>query len=150
MVQLPSSGGEAAAGACASCACADVAASSTSRILNAGKEYRGRCRMGKLWSARRAPRCRKNAVAAVAAVRYTAIGQVVRVPTHPGRTRHERPLPPHCLPEPMNHAALETGGPYAHDIASLFWIFAGVATVVYVLVIAALLFALWRGDGAAG
>jgi heme/copper-type cytochrome/quinol oxidase subunit 2 len=44
----------------------------------------------------------------------------------------------------MNHAALETGGPYARDIASLFWIFAGVATVVYLLVIAALLFALWR------
>jgi cytochrome c oxidase subunit 2 len=44
----------------------------------------------------------------------------------------------------MNHAALETSGPFAHEIATLFWIFAGVAAVVYAIVIAALAFSLWR------
>jgi cytochrome c oxidase subunit II len=46
----------------------------------------------------------------------------------------------------MNHSTLEPGGPFAHEIANLFWIFAGVSTVVYVVVIAVLLFALRRGD----
>ncbi len=44
----------------------------------------------------------------------------------------------------MNHAALEAGGPFAHEIARLFWIFAGVATVVYLIVIGVLLFSLRR------
>ena len=44
----------------------------------------------------------------------------------------------------MNHAALETHGPFAHEIARLFWIFAGVAAAVYVIVIAALVFSVWR------
>jgi len=44
----------------------------------------------------------------------------------------------------MNHSALETGGPFAHEIARLFWIFAGIATAVYLIVIAVLVFSLWR------
>jgi len=44
----------------------------------------------------------------------------------------------------MNHAALEAGGPFAHEIARLFWIFAGIATAVYLIVIAVLVFSLWR------
>ena len=48
----------------------------------------------------------------------------------------------------MNHAALETHGPFAHEIAKLFWIFAGVATVVYIIVIAALVLSLLRRNRA--
>ncbi|HEX6397391.1 MAG TPA: cytochrome c oxidase subunit II [Steroidobacteraceae bacterium] len=44
----------------------------------------------------------------------------------------------------MNHSALEAGGPFAHEIARLFWIFAGIATVVYLIVIAVLVFSLRR------
>src|SRR4051812_13916739 len=44
----------------------------------------------------------------------------------------------------MNHAVLEAGGPFAHDIAKLFWIFASIATVVYLIVIAVLWFSLRR------
>jgi cytochrome c oxidase subunit 2 len=47
----------------------------------------------------------------------------------------------------MNHTALATGGPFAQEIAKLFWIFAGVATVVYLIVIAVLIFSLRRRQG---
>jgi cytochrome c oxidase subunit II len=50
----------------------------------------------------------------------------------------------------MNHTALRTAGPFAHDIAQLFWLFAVVAAVVYVLVIGALLYALWRRRAQSG
>jgi cytochrome c oxidase subunit 2 len=42
------------------------------------------------------------------------------------------------------HSALETAGPLAGHIARLFWVFVGVAAVVYVVVVAFLLHALWR------
>jgi cytochrome c oxidase subunit 2 len=42
------------------------------------------------------------------------------------------------------HEALDTAGPFAHEIAKLFWIFAGVSAVVYVLVMLFLVYALRR------
>ena len=47
----------------------------------------------------------------------------------------------------MNHTALETAGPFAQEIAKLFWIFAGVSAVVYLLVVLFLVYALRRRAG---
>jgi cytochrome c oxidase subunit 2 len=45
------------------------------------------------------------------------------------------------------HEALDTAGPFAQEIAKLFWIFAGVSAVVYVLVMLFLVHALRRRPG---
>jgi cytochrome c oxidase subunit II len=45
------------------------------------------------------------------------------------------------------HEALDTAGPFAGEIAKLFWIFAGVSAVVYVLVMVFLVYALRRRSG---
>jgi cytochrome c oxidase subunit 2 len=44
----------------------------------------------------------------------------------------------------MNHTALAAEGPFAERIAGLFWVFVGVSVVVYLLVVAFLVYALWR------
>ena len=48
----------------------------------------------------------------------------------------------------MNHAALEPAGPFAQQIAELFWFFVGVAAFVYVAVIGVLILALRRRSAA--
>ncbi len=45
------------------------------------------------------------------------------------------------------HEALDTAGPFAGEIAKLFWLFAGVSAVVYVLVLSFLVYALRRRSG---
>ena len=43
-------------------------------------------------------------------------------------------------------SVLDPKGPRAEDVARLHWIFTGIATVVYIIVIGALLYALWRAS----
>jgi cytochrome c oxidase subunit 2 len=43
-------------------------------------------------------------------------------------------------------SVLDPKGPRASDVARLHWIFTGIATVVYIVVIGALLYALWRAS----
>lgn len=44
----------------------------------------------------------------------------------------------------FEHSALDPAGPMAADIAQLWWLFVAISVVVYVVVIAFLVFALWR------
>jgi cytochrome c oxidase subunit 2 len=44
----------------------------------------------------------------------------------------------------VNHSALHPAGPLGHEIAGLFWLFTGIATVVYLIVIGFLVYSLRR------